>query len=46
MNTFPEKPSVLPKRAILDWVGVTIAGSNEPVTRIVFEHVQTDESRW
>jgi 2-methylcitrate dehydratase PrpD len=28
------------KRAILDWVGVTIAGSNEPVTRLLFEHVQ------
>ena len=28
------------KKAILDWVGVTIAGSNEPVTRIVSEQVR------
>ena len=28
------------KRAILDWVGVTIAGANEPITRLLFEHVQ------
>jgi 2-methylcitrate dehydratase PrpD len=28
------------KRAILDWVGVSIAGSKEPVTRIVFEQVK------
>jgi 2-methylcitrate dehydratase PrpD len=28
------------KKAILDWVGVTIAGSNEPVTRILAEQVK------
>ena len=28
------------KNAILDWVGVTIAGSNEPVTAILAEQVK------
>ena len=36
----PEEAVRIAKRAILDWVGVTIAGSNEPVTRIVFEQVR------
>jgi len=36
----PEEAVRIAKRAILDWVGVTIAGSNEPVTRIVSGQVR------
>ena len=36
----PREAVRIAKRAILDWVGVTIAGSDEPVTRLLFEHVQ------
>jgi 2-methylcitrate dehydratase PrpD len=36
----PEEAVRIAKKAILDWVGVTIAGSNEPVTRIVCEQVR------
>jgi 2-methylcitrate dehydratase PrpD len=35
----PEEAVRIAKGAILDWVGVTIAGSNEPVSRIVCEQV-------
>jgi len=33
------------KHCLLDWLGVTLAGANEPVTRIVFEQVcRTDRA--
>jgi 2-methylcitrate dehydratase PrpD len=36
----PEEAVRIAKKAILDWVGVTIAGSNEPVTGIICEQVK------
>ena len=36
----PEEAVRIAKKAILDWVGVTIAGSNEPVAGIVCEQVR------
>lgn len=36
----PKEAVRIAKKAILDWVGVTIAGSNEPVTRILAEQVK------
>jgi 2-methylcitrate dehydratase PrpD len=36
----PGEAARVAKRAILDWIGVTLAGSNEPVTRILFEQVR------
>ncbi len=36
----PKEAVHVAKKAILDWAGVTIAGSNEPVTRILAEQVK------
>ena len=36
----PEEAVRIAKRAILDWVGVTLGGSNEPGTRIVCDQVR------
>ena len=36
----PKKAIHIAKRAILDWIGVTIAGSNEPGPKILAEHVR------
>ena len=39
-GNIPGEAVCIAKRAILDWVGVTIAGSNEPAARIVSEQVR------
>jgi 2-methylcitrate dehydratase PrpD len=36
----PQEAVHIAKKAILDWVGVTIAGSNEPAARILAEQVK------
>ena len=36
----PQKAIHIAKRAILDWIGVTIAGSNEPGPKILAEHIR------
>lgn len=36
----PEEAVRIAKNALLDWVGVTIAGSNEPAARIICEQVR------
>jgi 2-methylcitrate dehydratase PrpD len=36
----PKEAIHIAKRAILDWIGVTIAGSNEPGPKILAEHVR------
>ena len=44
-ESIPKEAVHSAKNAILDWVGVTIAGSNEPVTAILAEQVKRDRER-
>ena len=38
-DDIPERAVIVAKNALLDWLGVTIAGSREPAARIISEYI-------
>jgi 2-methylcitrate dehydratase PrpD len=44
-EAIPEKARAVAKNALLDWLGVTIAGSREPVSTLITEHARKAGAR-
>ena len=42
LDRIPENVAFIAKQCILDWLGVTLAGAKEPLTRILLDYVQAE----